>query len=111
MPQVADVAQTSSKNLLSQQEATMGHMVWWYHIRFACGRPFAQIPVCPLAEQVCQAVAAEITRGVSVLLPMIFDFRPRKWSLPLRLPQVADAAQTSSKAVFLQQEATMGHMV
>ena len=23
-----------------------GHMVQWYHIRFACGRPWVQIPVC-----------------------------------------------------------------
>ena len=28
----------------------MGHMVLWYHIRSACGRPWAQIPVCPLAQ-------------------------------------------------------------
>ena len=25
-------------------------MVLWYHIRFACGRPWVQIPACPLLQ-------------------------------------------------------------
>ena len=33
----------------------IGHMVEWYHIRFACGGPWVLIPVCP-----CQCVHVRI---------------------------------------------------
>ena len=30
--------------------STNGRAVYWYHIRFACGRPWVRSPVCPLVE-------------------------------------------------------------
>ena len=35
---------------IAGRTASKGHMVQWHHIRFACGRPWAQIPVCPFVE-------------------------------------------------------------
>ena len=29
------------------KSTSIGHMVWWYHICFARGRPWVHIPVCP----------------------------------------------------------------
>ena len=29
------------------KSTSIGHMVWWHHISFACGVPWVQIPVCP----------------------------------------------------------------
>ena len=36
-----------------------GHMVYWYHIRFACGRPWVQSPVCPCYGMVCPRAAPQ----------------------------------------------------
>ena len=35
----------------SAQNWSQGRVVWWYHIRFACGGTWAQSPACPFDRQ------------------------------------------------------------
>ena len=48
---------------VSVKVLTDGHLVWRCHIRFACGRPWVQIPVCPFWSDVVVVVEP---RGVQV---------------------------------------------
>ena len=46
---MADFSQKSrgTSGMQNNSHCSKGHMVQWYHIRSACGRPWVQIPVCP----------------------------------------------------------------
>ena len=34
----------------------------WYHIRFACGKPWVQIPVCPLLPGLSYSIPPAVSR-------------------------------------------------
>ena len=61
-----------------------GHMAYWYHIRFACGKPSAQIKMCPLCDSYAklQKVAPDyvgIPAALSCSSPLTQSLQPNVW--------------------------------